>query len=67
MIRLFLALLFVVILLIGFAIVATAVRAVTRGAGQTSGLDIAESGMLPKIAYVLLLGLILYVSFGGGS
>lgn len=67
MARLVLAVIFVAILVIGAFVVARSLRAALVGADQGKGFDMAENGMMPRVAYILLLALILYVSLWGGT
>ncbi|WP_425049629.1 hypothetical protein [Psychromarinibacter sp. S121] len=65
MARLVLAVLFVGILVLAGLVVVRTVRGSFAAMDQGRGLDMAENGMLPKIAYVLLIALILYVVLWG--
>ncbi|MDF0603182.1 hypothetical protein P1J78_20770 [Psychromarinibacter sp. C21-152] len=67
MARLVLAVVFVAILLGGLALVALVLRRALSAADAGKGLGMAEESMLPKLAYALLIGLILYVSIWGGA
>ena len=64
MARLMLAVLLVGLLLAGLLVMALGLRAAWRGVEQ-GGTDMAENGMLPKLAFALLLALILYVAVWG--
>lgn len=65
MARLVLAVVFVGILLGGLALVALILRRALSSADE--GVGVADGGALAKLAYTLLLALILYVSIWGGS
>lgn len=62
MARLVLAIIFVAILLGGLFVLAESVRSALVRADQGKGFDMADTGMLAKVAYVLLLILIVYVT-----
>ena len=63
MARLVLAVVFVALVLGAVTIVALGVRAMARHAAGGEDDDMAENSFLPKLAYALLLALILYVAF----
>ena len=62
--RLVLAVIVVVVLVTVLAVAVTALRRALAGDGAVATLDDSDTGMR-KIAYALLVGLILYVSFAG--
>ncbi len=67
MARLVLAVIFTLILLIGVAIVVRGLRAALAGDARGGTADMAGAGTLPRIAYALLLALIVYVTIWGGA
>lgn len=67
MARLVLAIIFVLIVLIGGALVLRGVRSALAGADRGKSMDMAENGWMPRIAYALLVALILYVTLWGGA
>lgn len=62
MARLVLAVLFVGILVIGAVMTLRWLRTAVVEADQGKRFDMANGGMLPKLAYALLLALIVYVT-----
>lgn len=62
MARLVLAVIFAAIVLGAVAIAVRSLRTAIVQADRGRGFDMAETGMLAKVAYVLLLVLILYVT-----
>ncbi|GEM_PF-6718040 len=67
MARLVLAVVFVALVLGAVTVVALGLRAIARrGAGGEED-DMAENSFLPKLAYALLLALVLYVAFNAAG
>ena len=67
MARIVIAILIVGILTLGTVLLLRSLRAAVAEADQGKRLDMAQDGMLPKLAYGLLLALIVYATLTAGG
>ena len=67
MARIVIAILIVGILTLGTVLLLRSLRAAVAEADQGKGLDMVQDGMLPKLAYGLLLALIVYATLTAGG
>jgi len=67
MARLIVAIVIVGILILGAVLLVRTVRTAVAEADQGKRMDMAQDGMLPKLAYGLLLALIVYATLTAGG